>query len=775
MQVALFCGCMTLALPGWAATVTLKNGVQLEGRLGHIAHIGENPELAANNNAIKQIVLLDDDLRRMFVSSMQARALAPAGPMILERIKIDQRVANGNRRVGGVGPILRITSFDDFGRRIFSMSGPRGRVDVIQGITEITPTYTKVEGLAAGSGLIWDMRIATSSIPRETLSKVLLHQMDPENPDHRLQVVRLYIQAERYGDAHKELAGIIEDFPELNAKKWQAELLALRQHDARRFITEIELRKAAGQHDLAIRMLRALGAQPNVAGAILVQVRNMLEEYQRNVDLVNKANSLIKANIDLLPDADLKAKVEPIQAEIAADLNLETLLRMADFLRLAEGDTHGPDQKLALAISGWLLGSGAGTENLAVALSAYETRNLVRGYLSAERDHERADYLAQIKMQEAGAPNFLAKILYQMKPPYDPPQTAGQVPGMYTLQTPGLTGEPDITYHVQLPPEYDPQRKYPCIVALNGAGVTPEHAIDWWAGSPHPESKARMGQAARRGYIVLAPVWARPAQTKYEYSAHEHAAVLYSLRDACKRFSINTDRVFLSGHSMGADAAWDIAIAHPDLWAGALPVVPTADKYIARYWENAEYVPLYFVMGEMDGDRMATNARDFERYLTKPNYDTIIVEYQGRGHENFSDEIQKFFEWMDVHERNFNQRKFECVSMRPWDNFFWWLEVSDLPERSMVSPLSWPPESGAIPVKIEGSVLETNGVVVKSGAASSIIYLTPEIVNFEERILINGRSQEIKPDAEVMLKDVRSRVDRQHPFWAKFELDGRRR
>ena len=52
------------------------------------------------------------------------------------------------------------------------------------------------------------------------------------------------------------------------------------------------------------------------------------------------------------------------------------------------------------------------------------------------------------------------------------------------------------------------------------------------------------------------------------------------LRDACKRFSIDIDRVFLSGHSMGGDAAWDIGLAHPDLWAGVIPIVAAADKYV---------------------------------------------------------------------------------------------------------------------------------------------------------------------------------------------------
>ena len=181
---------------------------------------------------------------------------------------------------------------------------------------------------------------------------------------------------------------------------------------------------------------------------------------------------------------------------------------------------------------------------------------------------------------------------------------------------PGLVGRPDFTYLAQLPPEYDPQKRYPCIVSLHGAGTTAEQQIDWWAGSYDQASGRRLGQATRRGYIVIAPKWSSENQAKYEYTAREHAAILYCLRDACRRFSVDTDRVFLSGHSMGGDAAWDIGLAHPDLWAGVVPIVATAGKYVSRYWQNARnQLPLYFVSGDMDGNRLEFNKMELNRYL----------------------------------------------------------------------------------------------------------------------------------------------------------------
>jgi predicted esterase len=320
---------------------------------------------------------------------------------------------------------------------------------------------------------------------------------------------------------------------------------------------------------------------------------------------------------------------------------------------------------------------------------------------------------------------------------------------------------------VQLPPEYDPYRRYPCIVTFNGAGTTPQQQVDWWAGAYNSETGSRFGQASRHGYIVIAPRWAREHQIEYEYSAREHAAALYTLRDACKRFAIDTDRVFLSGHSMGGDAVWDIGLAHPDVWAGVIPIVATADKYVTRYWKNGKYVSFYFVCGEKDGNKMTVNTVDWDRYLTHTGFDTTIVQYQGRGHEHFHDEIQQIFAWMNLHKRNFFPREFEADSLRPWDNFFYWVEAGNFKAASTILPAEWGKK--ATPATIEARVLTTNSVNV-SGGENLTVWLAPEIVSFDSRVTatINGkRHLNIQPRVATMLEDARTRGDRLHPFWAK--------
>ena len=232
---------------------------------------------------------------------------------------------------------------------------------------------------------------------------------------------------------------------------------------------------------------------------------------------------------------------------------------------------------------------------------------------------------------------------------------------------------------------------------------------------------------------MIAPVWTEEHQKQYGYSAHEHAAVLNSLRDACRRFSIDTDRVFLSGHSMGGDAAWDIGLAHPDLWAGVIPIVAQSDRYCVRYWENARYVPFYVVAGELDGGKLIKNSTDLDRYLRR-GFDATVVEYLGRGHDDFYDEILRIFDWMGRLPPQLLPARVHLRNDAPWDNSFWWIEVQGLPPRAMVDPADWPPPAGTQPVQVKASINNRNGINVRTGTSQVTVWLSPKMVDFKQAL-----------------------------------------
>jgi predicted esterase len=858
-------------------TVTLKNGMILDGSPSTIGSVSADPLKGVGNTDLKQILLVDNQLSRTFVPTRQlAKEFGKSPAVGQERIPLFQRIPASGQVISVVGAPGRVYPFDEYGRRIFEMEGPRNRtIELVQGITEITPKWTKVEAIEGINHYIWTMKIATSSIPREQLSRMINRALDPQNPDQRVRIVRLYLQSERFKDARVELEQLIKDFPGLEHLNGMVK--ELRQLAAQQLLKEIELRKNAGQYRFASLLLENFPAD-GVAGETLLKVREMLDELQTQQQQGAKTLKLIEANLVGVRNEAAKKQAEPIVAEIKNELNINNLDRFADFLRLADDNKMLAEQKLALAVSGWLMGSGEAIDNLETSLSLVTAREVAQKYMATTRKPDRDNLLAAFPSEVSIG--HIAKIIAHMKPPIEtsvvPPagadvgnpaavlglqaeeskkpsqeNAAGQkpaepkpapkddnsgscapkdkdddsallktapkpvvvepkdeppapqnkpveavaataqateIPGLYKLiVTTNLTEDPIINYWVQTPPEYDPYRRYPCIVTLHGAGQAPPEGraraqIDWWAGGYDKTTNTRpLGHATRNGYIVIAPEWSREHQRQYEWSAREHAAVLLPLRDACKRFAIDVDRVFLTGHSMGGTAAWDVGLSHPDLWAGLIPIVATPGRYISQYWENGKYVPMYFVCGEKDSFKYACGT-DWDKYLTKSGYenDVTIVEYLGRGHEWFFDEIQNLFTWMGLHKRDFFPKKFTVQSLRPWDNFFWWVETGDPLEVSTILPAEWGenPKPAKTPraAETKTSMLAPNGVRVASGSCGKLrVWLSPELVTFDNslKVDLNGKVQrKVQPKVETLLEDVRTRGDRQHPFWAKVELRG---
>ena len=280
MRIGFACGVVLLAAPSLAATLILRDGRVISGSVAQVGSLVENGvELQGMGKeaGALPIVIVDDNLRRTCFPEFQvAEVDRTDSGEILQRIEIDQRVALIGKRIQRLGPFVRVTEFDDDGRRIVEMLGDKGGVRVIQGITLITPQWTKVEGILADQPYVWDMRIATSSIPSAKLSRILSKSIRPKNVEERLQLVRLLLQMERYTDAQREIDLILVEFPGERGLKQQAG--ELKQLTARKIIDEINLRRKAGQHEMAHGLLHQF-PHKEVAGETLQKVRELLGEY----------------------------------------------------------------------------------------------------------------------------------------------------------------------------------------------------------------------------------------------------------------------------------------------------------------------------------------------------------------------------------------------------------------------------------------------------------------------------------------------------------------
>ena len=749
--------------------VTIDDGRVLEGRFAKLPGVMVDP-LAAGSDAARgePVLMCDDELSRTLVSKRRVTGVEEAPfDSGIERIAIPQRVVEQGRRVAGVGGILETTPFDEYGRRILTLAAPAGRLDVVQGITEITPRWTRVQGIQTEKPLVLDMRLATSSIPRDVLGRVISQHIDRTSAAERLAVVRLLLQADRFEDAKAELDEVLADVPDL--ADIAGERRAIARLAASRLLEEIRLRSGAGQDRLALRLLEQFPAD-DAGGELLEAVREARDAYTGRRDHAARLVAMVRDRLATLDEGPLRDGAAAVVDEISRELSFGSLDRLATFDRVGTDPSVSADRAVAIAVSGWLAGAAAATDNLKLAVSAARARDHLRRYLAGDEPERQAAARA-LRDEEAGDPATIAALAAAMRPPLEPPPAQG--PGLFELAVPLPSGG-SMPCLVQLPPEYDPLRRYPAVVTLHSAWSTPLNQIEWWAGVPGPDG-TRLGQATRHGVVVVAPAWLAEGQRAYAFTPREHAAVLASLREAVRRFPIDTDRGFRAGHSLGADAAWDVGLAHPDLWAGMVLVSPTADRYVTHYWRNGRSLPIYVVGGELDRACLQRNAAELDRYFFH-GFDATYVEYRGRGHEHFSDDLLRIVDWMSRKRRTAFPRAIEAVSMRPWDRLFWWLEFESAPPRTVVLPEQWPPAAGVRPLAVEAEAKPTNAITVRCGAGRVRVWLTPEIVDFARplRVTIDGREAFDglpNPDAAVMLEDLRLRGDRQHPFWAVIDSE----
>ena len=365
-----------IATPGPATEVVLKDGRILRGRTGETVGVAEQNG-AGDGDALKQIVFINDDFRLIFVSRRQILAVRPDTSMEnAEKFLCEQPRGlighNGRQKVISVGPPAGpLKEFDNWGRRIYPMLTGGGVLNVVQVITELTPQYARVEA----EHVTWDMRIATSTLSDEKLAKILMHQINPNNLDDRKKVVRFYLQCKRYKMAVAALQQVLADFKADTqvAQDLQPTLQKLRLMYAQQMLDELGLRQAGGQHALVQKIFNDFPTE-DASGEILQTVRQVQQAYKEYDAKRKEIDGACQAMLLQVQERADRAGLAPALQEMGSGMTPEMLPRMAAFVQNEKAPNLKAEEKLSLAVSGWLLGSDAASTELPLTLSALRLR-----------------------------------------------------------------------------------------------------------------------------------------------------------------------------------------------------------------------------------------------------------------------------------------------------------------------------------------------------------------------------------------------------------------
>ena len=749
-----------------AGEVRLKNGFRIEGLPFQIQ--GLNAKVVRDSGTITSHPIwgVEDGFRRYFVARSQVEGapgkviggvfVPPSGVRMdadlsrYETFRLKQPKRNRRTTPTVIGSFTA-DPFNEHGRRTVNLAGLSQAV--VEGITKITPHYLWIEGV----NLQWEHGIATTSIQPATLHAIIQNAIDPTDPTDRLAVCNFYIAANMYQKAGAELKSLLEDHPELKEKFSPVEN-NLRQQQARVLLAELRRRQASGQHQLAMKAVKQFPIDKLGAEARR-DIRDLEADYQSRRDVLEMVRSRLGDLQAELPDGPLQTRIAAIRVELRNQIGFNSMDRLQPFINLEGLDAK---QQLSLAFSGWLLGGANAITNLDETLNLWQARFLILEILRTNQESTREELLKELTKLEGVGHERIRQMIPRLPPLIESPEL--ETDRRLTVELAARDGDNPTAYTVVLPPEYSPNHVYPMIVTLRPQGRSIENQISFWAGTDD-----QPGQAQRHGYIVIAPHYIDEEHPKYEHDARSHQVVLDAIIDARKRFKVDSDRVFLTGHGMGGDAAIDLGMSHPDYFAGVLPFTALVGDIASWYYQNSVGLAWYVVAGELDRNSLEHNAMVFNNMMRK-RHNIVYVEYIGRGYEHYYEEIHRVFEWMSLQKRNGWPKEMEFNVRRPRDNRFYWVHAFGLP-KAITQPSSRP-RTMALNVRVS----EGNTMRISSGASFHDIFLSPEIVDFDKKLTVRkGQLRKFSgfptPSIEDTLDGLRETGDRQQLRWQRLRID----
>jgi len=246
------------------------------------------------------------------------------------------------------------------------------------------------------------------------------------------------------------------------------------------------------------------------------------------------------------------------------------------------------------------------------------------------------------------------------------PKQRGKSP--FTCKHPDIDG----TYIVRAPSRAKSGAKAGVFISLHGSGGS-GGGIARVFGTP--DSK-------------LICVYPTTYKTRTGWNAEEGIQFVTAMLDELKRtYKVDTNRVYIAGHSMGGFGTWSIGGRFADLFAAAAPMAGgTWERGVLPNYRN---LPLRVYNAEDDNivrPRLAIRAFERINDELRPRYGGYPAEFhlyppadrvghgfpRKRGHD-----VKAIFSWMLKHERDPRPTRVVWEPALKWKRHFYWLHSQD--------------------------------------------------------------------------------------------------
>lgn len=212
-----------------------------------------------------------------------------------------------------------------------------------------------------------------------------------------------------------------------------------------------------------------------------------------------------------------------------------------------------------------------------------------------------------------------------------------------------------LPYRIYVPFNYTPEKNYPLLVNLHGAGLR---------GTENQRQLILIDKALKNPQlsvdeaIIIFPQcpdnekWVDSDWGKGSYNldnvpeSNELKAVVELIGQLQQSYSIDEKRIYAMGYSMGGYGTWNLLMNHPDLFAAGVPMCGAGDPNKANILKD---IPIWAVHGALDPTVPVSGSRDMANALEVIGAsDFHYTEIKDAEHDvwNYTYGNQEIFEWL---------------------------------------------------------------------------------------------------------------------------------
>ncbi len=328
----------------------------------------------------------------------------------------------------------------------------------------------------------------------------------------------------------------------------------------------------------------------------------------------------------------------------------------------------------------------------------------------------------------------------------------------------------EVPLALYVPPSYTPERAYPLILCLHGAGFTGEAYLDRWV--PRLEDH----------YILACPT----IPTGAWWTRFAEDLILEILKDVSQEYHVDPDRMFLTGMSNGGIGAWIIGMHHADLFAGIAPMASGLDDVMFPFVENLVNTPVYVIHGEHDQVMPIRLSRDLVQEMKRHGVPHQYRKHQwthphAGGHFFPRQELPALISWLDRQHRVSLPTKISMVRdathlmSSSWGRIDATDHIAEFSENLVDKRDRL--IAGAIYAKLHAEIVGPNTIEVTTlRVRQYTLFFNKELVDFSQPIVVRTNGVQsfeglVKPSIEVLLQEARQRLNSHDLYSAKLTID----